>query len=66
LESNNIPQLPEKESNFSSLDTAKYLYRVCKNNPAFFDKIKSIKPEKAKSEFYPIIEISIRLTDFLK
>lgn len=65
LDSDKAPKLPDYEFSFSSLDIAKYLYRVCKNNALFFDKIKAIKPEKAKSEFYPLIEISIRLTDFL-
>lgn len=65
LDSDKSPKLPDYEFSFSSLDIAKYLYRVCKNNALFFDKIKAIKPEKAKSEFYPIIEIALRLTDFL-
>ncbi|MFZ2151172.1 MAG: hypothetical protein WAZ12_05045 [Candidatus Absconditicoccaceae bacterium] len=65
LDYDKAPKLPDYEFSFSSLDIAKYLYRVCKNNALFFDKIKAIKPEKAKSEFYPIIEIAIRLTDFL-
>lgn len=57
--------LPESDKEFTSLDIAKYLYWVCKKNSLFFDKIKAIKPEKAKSDFYPIIEISIRLTDLI-
>jgi len=65
LDPYNTPKLPDNEFNFTSLDIVKYIYRVCKTNPVFFDKIKSIKPEKAKSDFYPIIEIAIRLTDLL-
>jgi hypothetical protein len=59
------PFLPEKDIPVTSLDIAKYLYRVCKINPAFFERIKEIKPEKAKSNFYPVIEMALRMSDFL-
>ena len=59
------PLLPPLDQPFSSLDIAKYLYHLCKNNKVFFSKIRGIKPEKAKSKYYAIIEIAIRMTDLL-
>jgi hypothetical protein len=54
------------EENFTSLDIARYLSIACKKNKMLWEKIKAIKPEKAKSDFYALIEIAIRLTDLLK
>jgi hypothetical protein len=60
-----IPTLPDKNKPFTSLDIAKYLFWIYHTNPKFAAQTKAIKPEKAKSNFYPIIEISIRMTDLL-
>lgn len=64
----NEPTLQEK--NINSLDIAKYLYRASKKNADYFDAIKSLKPEKLKSEiwnsdYYGLIELAIRINAYL-
>lgn len=77
----NKPSLPNdrknKEEKINSLDIARYLYRVCLQNDEFMKIIYETKSDtlrnkewnkfdrKRNSDFYWMIEIAIRLTDFI-
>lgn len=61
---------------FTSLDIARYLYRVAKNNNDFMQKISDLKTQEQKSldknsmgqnesDRYGLCEIAMRLSDFL-
>jgi hypothetical protein len=80
LFSQNKPTLPIRENKtdtFSSIDIAKYLYRVCNQNDQFMKMIYETKSESLRakewnkfdrtrnSDFYWMVEIAIRITDFL-
>ena len=69
LESNQ--KQPELPQNITSLDIARYLYRVCKHNTSFDTWIKKLTPpenkiqttEKNFPKYYGLIEIACRLDD---
>ena len=68
LETEELPTLDSK--NISSLHIAQHLYAVCKSNKKFDEAIRRIAPpnlwEKTESSYYyGLIEISIRLVDYL-
>jgi len=63
---------PELSESFTSLDIAKYLYRVCKNNEVFYALIKKLISEdqikKTKDNYpnyYGLVEIACRIKDLL-
>lgn len=66
---NTKPKLDHE--NFTSKDIAKYLYRVARNDDLFLNKLIETKPKRLRSnngpsDYYGMIEISVRLTDYLK
>jgi len=69
LKTENKPNLDLDK--FCSLDIAKYLYWVMSSNNSFYKKISATKPTKLKesskesSDYYGMIELSIRIYDFL-
>lgn len=82
LSSPDKPKLPKTREDsgkekFSSIDIARYLYRVCNHNDNFMKMIYETKSKnirgkesnvfdrKRASDFYWMIEVAIRLTDFL-
>lgn len=75
LSSTNKPIL-DKEA-YTSLDIAKYLYRIAKHNDGFLKKIYDLKTQEQKNidknkmwenewDRYGLCEIAMRLNDFLK
>lgn len=68
LDSNDLPNLDTHH--ISSLKIAKHLYIACKNDKNLDNRIRSLTPpnleEKTESSYYyGLIEIAIRLTDYL-
>lgn len=72
LDGLDVEELPQLDpQNISSLHIAQHLYAVCKNNKDFNSKIRGVTPSKATknnnaSYYYWLVEIAIRLTDYLK
>lgn len=65
---NTPPELSKED--ITSLDIAKYLYRVCQNDATYFVAIKSLKPNELKSEtgdsdYYGLVELAIRINAYL-
>lgn len=62
------PQL--SQTKFTSLEIAKYLYRICQNDPEYFQSIKDLKPKELKdktgdSDYYGLVELAIRINALL-